>query len=333
MATLTALLLAPGLQALGQEATVAADANPPAAELPPPASPVPGDYETLTTPGFVVHYVNCDGSAPVADRLTLPRRLSSRYTDMEATVRVSLQDGVPGDIQLVEGAPQLLEAVHWHVERARFAAGDPACVLLHYRVADTVLKASEIVDFRVWVDVQADASGEISAAEVAEPLADESVARAIVGQVASWSLPPMSRGGEPVPFSTSLRVAVKLLPSSWTGYEMEAELLRSGPRPVTTTSPRWPRRVTTVARRGSVVMEFYLDAEGRPIDPEVVESSPAGVFDRYALAAIRRWRYRPLVLDGEPVPSGPVREVMEFDAGYQEEPRRERRSLFTIGGD
>ncbi len=306
----------------------------PAAEQaqPGPPGPVPGSYEVFESPGFVVRYVNCDGSPPIADRLTVPRRLSSRYTGMEATVRVSLDGGVPGEIQLVEGAPQLLEAVHWHVERARFAAGEPACVLLHYRVVDTVVKASEIVDFRVWVDVQAEASGDVSAAEVADTLADENLARFIADRVASWTLPPMTRGGEPVSFSTSLRVAVKLVPTSWTGYEMEAELIRSGPRPVETTRPRFPRRVATVARRGSVVLEFYVDEEGEPMDPEVVESEPAGVFDRYALAAIRRWRYRPLVLDGEPVPFGPVREVMEFDAGYQEAPRRERRSLFTIGG-
>jgi protein TonB len=33
----------------------------------------------------------------------------------------------------------------------------------------------------------------------------------------------------------------------------------------------------------------------------VVESTPPGMFERAALRAIERWRYRPAVVDGEPV--------------------------------
>ena len=244
---------------------------------------------------------------------------------------VLLTDGRPTTIELVEGDEPLFDAIRWHVERARFAPGEPACILLHYQVVDTVRKASEIVEFRVWVDVALRPDGTVESASLVDELANEAVAQAILRQVAAWKLEPTVRDGENVPVETSLRVGVHMEPSGWTTYTITTRMTRRGPRPTRIASTRFPRRLASAARRGAVVMEFMVSEKGKPVDPRVVDSEPPGIFDRYALSTIRRWRYKPDKVNGENEMTGPVRQVIRFDAGRAPEnqpsvPRGVRRS-------
>lgn len=276
-------------------------------------APLSGEYEVLEAPGFVVHYQNCDGTLPTADRLTLPRRLSSRYSDMTATVRAELHDGEPANIELVAGDEPLLEAIHWHVERARFAPGEPACVTLHYEVVETVVKASEVLEFRVWVDATVGPDGSLLEARLVDELDDEHVADAIRSQVATWTLEPSMRDGQPVPRSTSLRVGVRLQPTGWTTFSTATSLVREGPRPVKTESPPFPKRLRRIASRGVVVLEFMVSEDGEPFDVSVVSAEPKGIFERHAVSTIKRWRYQPAAVGGTAVISGPVRQAIQFN--------------------
>jgi protein TonB len=52
---------------------------------------------------------------------------------------------------------------------------------------------------------------------------------------------------------------------------------------------------------GSVLVRFDVTRLGSVANARVVESTPPGMFDRAALRAIERWRYRPAVVDGVPV--------------------------------
>jgi protein TonB len=54
---------------------------------------------------------------------------------------------------------------------------------------------------------------------------------------------------------------------------------------------------------GAVTVEYTVDESGAVRDPRVLESSPKGLFDEATLDALRRWRYRPKLVDGEPVAS------------------------------
>ena len=52
---------------------------------------------------------------------------------------------------------------------------------------------------------------------------------------------------------------------------------------------------------GSVRLEFDVDTDGSVLDPYVVESSPAGVFDRAAIKAVRKFLYQPPTYNGTSV--------------------------------
>ena len=64
---------------------------------------------------------------------------------------------------------------------------------------------------------------------------------------------------------------------------------------VSSPSPEYPRRAIRLGVEGSVRLEFDVDTDGSVLDPYVVESKPAGVFDRAAIKAVRKFLYEPPV--------------------------------------
>lgn len=77
--------------------------------------------------------------------------------------------------------------------------------------------------------------------------------------------------------------------------------------------PEFPDQALDQHISGSVELEFNVDLDGRTRDVRVVESRPAGVFDRAATNAVARWRYQPVVINGQPTEI-PWRVVINFKA-------------------
>jgi protein TonB len=63
---------------------------------------------------------------------------------------------------------------------------------------------------------------------------------------------------------------------------------------------------------GWVLVQFDVSAAGAVVDPRVVDASPRGMFDKNALRAIERWRYRPAVVDGQAVERRGLRVKLRF---------------------
>jgi TonB family protein len=66
-------------------------------------------------------------------------------------------------------------------------------------------------------------------------------------------------------------------------------------------SPRYPTGAQQTRVGGWVDVQFTVTAEGAVADASIVGAQPVGVFERSALDAVRRWRYRPLIQDGHAV--------------------------------
>ena len=70
---------------------------------------------------------------------------------------------------------------------------------------------------------------------------------------------------------------------------------------VSSPAAEYPRRAIRLGIEGSVKLEFDVDTDGSVLDPYVVESSPAGVFDRASIKAVRKFLYQPPTYNGTSV--------------------------------
>jgi protein TonB len=66
-------------------------------------------------------------------------------------------------------------------------------------------------------------------------------------------------------------------------------------------APEYPRQALAEELSGKVKVTYTVGVDGRVTDAAISASSPPGVFDEAALAAVRRWRFKPFVVDGAPV--------------------------------
>jgi protein TonB len=65
-------------------------------------------------------------------------------------------------------------------------------------------------------------------------------------------------------------------------------------------APEYPRDAMLRSIEGSVKVRFTIDSDGKVSEALVVSSTGNHVFDKAALSAVRRWRFEPLSVAGEP---------------------------------
>ncbi|HZY33789.1 MAG TPA: energy transducer TonB, partial [Rhodanobacter sp.] len=80
-------------------------------------------------------------------------------------------------------------------------------------------------------------------------------------------------------------------------------------RAISTPSPRYPPDAFRAGTKGEVQVEFTVGTNGTVTSARVVRATPARVFDREALSAVKRWRFQPVAA---PVTT---RRTIGFDPG------------------
>ena len=83
--------------------------------------------------------------------------------------------------------------------------------------------------------------------------------------------------------------------------------------PIVKVAPIYPRRALTRNIEGYVLLEFVVTSTGAVRDPEVIEAKPPGFFERAAIQAALKFKYKPKVIDGEPVEVSGVRNRIVFE--------------------
>jgi periplasmic protein TonB len=86
--------------------------------------------------------------------------------------------------------------------------------------------------------------------------------------------------------------------------------LEKRPEPVSQVPPAYPAELRKARIEGAVTLVFILGEDGRVQDPRV-ENSSRTEFERPALEAIRKWRFRPGIKNGQPVRTY-ARQVIRF---------------------
>lgn len=81
--------------------------------------------------------------------------------------------------------------------------------------------------------------------------------------------------------------------------------------PIVKVAPIYPRRAQSRGIEGYVIVEFTVTRTGTVRDVTVVESSNS-IFERAATAAALKFKYKPRVIDGEPVEVPGVRNKITF---------------------
>lgn len=78
-----------------------------------------------------------------------------------------------------------------------------------------------------------------------------------------------------------------------TGFAAAPALASADRETVNVVAPEYPRGAERRNLEGHVTVRYNVTPEGEVADVEVVEATPAGVFERSVLRALERWRYAP----------------------------------------
>ncbi len=70
--------------------------------------------------------------------------------------------------------------------------------------------------------------------------------------------------------------------------------------PIVRVAPVYPARPAARGLEGHVIVRYAVTATGETRDVEVIESTST-LFERAAVEAARKFRYRPRIIDGQPV--------------------------------
>ena len=92
------------------------------------------------------------------------------------------------------------------------------------------------------------------------------------------------------------------------GFSSDGEYL-----PIVKVAPIYPRRAQTRGIEGYVLLEFVVTRTGAVRNPVVIESKPPGIFDRSAIAAALKFKYKPKVVNGEPIDVAGVKNRITFE--------------------
>jgi TonB family protein len=82
--------------------------------------------------------------------------------------------------------------------------------------------------------------------------------------------------------------------------------------PIAMVTPEYPAAALQKGIEGWVQVQFTIASDGTITDPIIIDHSPTRVFDRAVLTALKKSRYRPQLLDGEPVVVQGVTELFRF---------------------
>jgi len=96
--------------------------------------------------------------------------------------------------------------------------------------------------------------------------------------------------------------------SGLTGNGGDGEFL-----PIVKVAPQYPRRAAKKGIEGYVVVEFTVNKLGAVQDVIVLEAEPVNVFNRAAISAAKKFKYKPKITDGKATEVTGVRNIIRFE--------------------
>ena len=117
---------------------------------------------------------------------------------------------------------------------------------------------------------------------------------------------PMNITGGPYlgDFATAPKAAPTPAPAPVSGPIIDNEVV-----PLVRIPPKYPRMASRRGIEGVVTVQFIITKEGTVRDPQVIEANPASIFNDEAIKAILKWKFKPKLVDGQPVERQATQEI------------------------
>mgnify|MGYP001814032091 FL=1 len=122
---------------------------------------------------------------------------------------------------------------------------------------------------------------------------------------------------QPLEFDMDMDTNVaNLAPSTSVDIELSSSGMSSGDGeylPIVKVAPIYPRRAQTRGITGYCIVEYTVTKTGSIRDPQAVDCQPEGVFERASVKASLKFKYKPRVVDGEPIEVAGVQNKFTYE--------------------
>ena len=120
-----------------------------------------------------------------------------------------------------------------------------------------------------------------------------------------------------IQFDTQLDMNVaNTAPTTGINLNLNASGMSSGDGeylPIVKVAPIYPRRAQTRGISGYCIVEYTVTKTGSIRDPFPVDCQPKGIFERASLKASEKFKYKPRVVDGEPIEVAGVQNKFTYE--------------------
>jgi len=122
---------------------------------------------------------------------------------------------------------------------------------------------------------------------------------------------------EPIQFDTDIDMNVaNNAPAASVQLNISSSGMASGDGeylPIVKVAPIYPRRAQTRGITGYCIVEYTVTTSGSIRDPEPVDCQPAGIFERASVKAALKFKYKPRVVDGQPIEVAGVQNKFTYE--------------------
>ncbi|MDA8660420.1 energy transducer TonB [Luminiphilus sp.] len=122
---------------------------------------------------------------------------------------------------------------------------------------------------------------------------------------------------EPIEFDSDVDMGVvNNAPTTGITLKLNSSGMSSGDGeylPIVKVAPIYPRRAQTRGISGYCIVEYTVTKTGSIRDPQAIDCQPSGIFDRASVKAAAKFKYKPRVVDGEPIEVAGVQNKFTYE--------------------
>ena len=122
---------------------------------------------------------------------------------------------------------------------------------------------------------------------------------------------------QPLEFDMDMDVdVVNLAPTAKVDVSISSSGMSSGDGeylPIVKVAPIYPRRAQTRGISGYCIVEYTVTKTGSIRDPQAVDCQPSGIFESASVKAAEKFKYKPRVVDGEPIEVAGVQNKFTYE--------------------